>query len=315
MAARPLSPEEAARLRRRATRASVAVALTLILAKFGAWIATDSVALLTSLIDSSVDLLASAVILVGVHQAARPPDPSHRYGHGKAEPLAALAQAAFIAGSAVILAYEAISRLIRPETVERGWIGIATMLLAIALTSALVLYQHRVVRRTGSVAIGADALHYRWDIAMNAAIIVALLLADATGWPYFDPLFALGIGGFMLWGARSIAAESFGMLMDRELPQEERERIRAIVAAHPHCQGLHDLRTRRSGTGRFIEFHLELDGEMTVSAAHDVADDIEQALMEAFPDAEIMLHQEPAGLEDVRLDARIAAARGRPTGD
>lgn len=297
--------EQGARLRRLATRASVAVALVLIVAKLGGYLLTDSVSLLSSLIDSSTDLLASLVSLVGVRHALRPADLSHRYGHGKAEPLAALAQSAFVAGSAVFLTYEAINRLIHPEPVMDGMVGIAVMVLAILLTSGLVLLQAHVVRRTGSLAIGADSLHYRADLFTNLAIIAALLLTEATGWVLFDPLFALAIAAFLVYGASMIARSSLDSLMDRELSEEERSRIEAIVMAHPETRGLHDLRTRSSGSSRFIELHLELDSHLTLEQAHVFTDEVEGALARAFPDAEILIHQEPAGLEDERLDRRL----------
>ncbi|HYD98230.1 MAG TPA: cation diffusion facilitator family transporter [Alphaproteobacteria bacterium] len=305
MTARALSAEEGARLRRLATAASVSVAALLIAVKLAAWIMTDAVSLLSSLIDSSVDLMASVVTLLGVRTALKPPDRSHRYGHGKAEPLAALVQAAFILGTGVILAYEALRRLFEPQLPTEPLTGIAVMAFSIVVTLALVAFQRHVVRRTASLAIGADSLHYRGDALMNAAVIAALALTAWSGWPYFDPIFGLGIAAFLAHGARRIALDALDVLMDRELPRDDRERIRAIVLAHPGAQGLHDLRTRHGGTGAFIELHLELDGAQTLADAHHITDEIEQRLRAAFPGAEIMLHQEPHGLVDERLDHRL----------
>lgn len=300
------------RLRRIATYASVSVAITLILAKLASYIVTESVSLLSSLIDSSTDLLASLVILVGVRHAQRPPDPHHRFGHGKAESLAALAQAAFVTGSAMFLGYEALNRFINPVPLTDGWLGIAVMVLAITLTAGLVLFQRHVIRRTGSIAIGADSLHYSGDLLMNLAVIGALALTEVTGWAYFDPLFALGIAAFLVRGAIAIARRSLDVLMDRELPRSDRERIRAIVLGHPAARGMHDLRSRSSGSTVFIELHLELDSHLSLAEAHDLTDEIEQRLLEAFPGAEVLIHQEPAGLADERLDHRLArAARPR----
>lgn len=304
----PMAVSKAERLRRRATYASVVVAITLIAAKLVAYLLTGSVSLLSSLIDSTTDLLASVVTLLGVSQALKPPDPVHRYGHGKAEALAALAQSAFVTGSAVFLTIEAINRLFNPQPVADGAVGVAVMVLSIALTAVLVTYQRHVVRRTGSVAIGADRLHYSGDLLMNTAVIVALVLAPITGFTRLDPLFALGISAFLLYGAWGIAAHALDVLMDRELPQEERDRIKRIVGEHTKARGLHDLRTRSSGTGVFIELHLELDSDLPLGDAHTITDDIERRLRDAFPCAEITIHQEPAGLEDERLDNRIAAA-------
>lgn len=293
------------RLRRRATFASVAVAGLLILLKLGAYTATGSVALLSSLIDSSVDAFASIVTLVGVRYALQPPDTTHRFGHGKGEPLAAVAQALFIAGSGVLLTYQAISRIVNPEPLRQSWIGIAVMLVSILLTLALVGYQRHVIRRTGSVAIRADSLHYSGDIAMNVAVIAAILLADYTGKTVFDPLFAIGIAVFLIASAARIARRSLDMLMDRELPAEKRRRIREIVMTHPETRGVHDMRTRNAGDRYFIEFHLELDRHLTLEEAHDITDAVELEVMAAFPNSEVLIHQEPEGLEDERLDLRL----------
>ncbi|QQP88109.1 cation diffusion facilitator family transporter [Skermanella sp. TT6] len=296
------------RLRRAATYASVGVALTLIAAKLAAYLYTESVSILSSLIDSSSDLLASVVTLLGVRVALRPPDRSHRYGHGKAEPLAALAQAAFVAGSAVFLTYEAINRLFNPVAIQESSAGIAVMVFSIVLTVGLVAFQRRVIRRTGSMAIGADSLHYSGDLFMNLAVIAALVLTGMTGIPILDPLFALGIAAFLIVGAFRIAKGSLDTLMDRELPHGDRKRIREIVMAHPATRGMHDLRTRNAGITLFIELHLELDSELTLAEAHDITDEVECRLTEAFPQAEVIVHQEPFGLSDDRLDTRIAEA-------
>ncbi|BAI71634.1 cation-efflux pump [Azospirillum sp. B510] len=294
------------RLRRYATYASVSVASTLIAAKLAAYLLTESVSILSSLIDSCTDLMASVVTLLGVRHALRPADANHRFGHGKAEALAALAQAAFIAGSAVLLTVEAVRRLIRPEPIAEGTMGIAVMVLSILLTAGLITFQRRVQMATGSVAIGADRLHYSGDLLMNGAVIVAILLTEATGLTAVDPLFGIGIALFLLNGARGVGSDALDVLMDRELGGEERGRIAALALAEPGVRGLHDLRTRNAGTGCFIELHLELDGGLTLDAAHEIADRVELRLREAFANSEVMVHQEPAGLADERLDHRIA---------
>lgn len=296
----------ASRLRRIATYASVCVAVILILAKLGAYLVTGSVSILSSLIDSSVDLLASLVTVFGVAHALRPPDRSHRFGHGKAEPLAALTQAAFVAGSALFLTYEAVNRVISPQPINETTVGIGVMVLSILLTGLLVFYQRFVIRRTGSIAIGADSLHYSGDLLTNLAVIAALVLAQATGAPAWDPLFAFGIAIFLIYGAVGIARTALHDLMDRELPGEERRRIRTIVLAHEAARGMHDLRTRSAGGRIFIELHLELDSSLTLAEAHTITDEVEDRLMQAFPNAEVIVHQEPEGLDDERLDHRIA---------
>jgi ferrous-iron efflux pump FieF len=293
------------RLRRYATYASLSVATLLIAAKLTAYLLTNSVAMLSSLLDSTVDLLASLVTMLGVASALRPPDHQHRYGYGKAEPLAALTQGAFIIGSAVLLGYEALRRLLNPEPPAATMLGYSVMALAIGLTLALVAFQTYVVRRTGSMAIHADSLHYRGDLLINLAVICALALGEWTGNGLFDPLFALFIAVMLIGGAWRVARAALSVLLDRELSQADRDTIRTLVRAHPQVRGLHDLRTRSDGDKRFIEFHLELDGHLTLTAAHDIADVLEWRLKARFADAEILIHQEPAGLDDERLDRRL----------
>jgi len=297
--------EKAAQLRAWATWASMAVASTLIVAKLVAYWLTDSISLLSSLIDSSTDLMASTVAFVGVRQALRPADVDHRFGHGKAEAVAALAQAMFITGSGLFLAAEAVRRLRAPEHIDSGIVAVAVMVMSIILTLGLVVFQRHVVKITGSVAVGADHLHYSGDLLMNVAVIAAIVLTSWTGIAILDPLFGLGIAGFLLFGASRILREALDVLMDRELPPEERERIEKIIRGRNEVADVHDLRTRRSGTAEFVEFHMEVDPAMTVAAAHDIADAVEHEIAAAFPTAEIIIHQEPQGLADDRLDRRI----------
>jgi ferrous-iron efflux pump FieF len=300
------------RLRRQATNASVAVAAALAAAKLGVWLLTGSVVILSSLLDSLVDLFASLVTMASVRHAMRPPDRAHRFGHGKAEALGALAQSAFVGGSALFIVFQAIDRLVDPRPLEATSWGIAVMVASIVLTTLLVVFQRHVIRVTGSLAIGADSLHYRGDLMVNLAVIATLAAVEATGAVWVDAVVAIAIAGYLLWSAIAIARHSLDALMDRELPAEERQRIAEIVTRHAAVAGLHDLRTRSSGTTRFIELHLELDGAMTLNAAHDVTDAVEAALREAFPAAEVIVHQEPAGLDDERLDRRIAGGRRAP---
>ncbi len=298
---------EGDRLNRRAAQASIAVAALLIVAKLAAWLLTDSIVILTSLVDSGIDLVASLVTFVSVHQAAQPADRAHRYGHGKAEPLGAFAQAGFVGGSALILASEAVRRLITPQPIRQSGLGILVMLAAILLTAGLVVLQRAVVRRTGSVAIRADSLHYGGDLLMNLAVIAALVLSQATGALLIDPLVALAIVAVLIYGAARVALQALDMLMDRELPADQRAQIRALALGHPAARGVHDLRTRRAGAAVFIELHLELDGGLSLDAAHAITDEVEGRIRAAFPEADILVHQEPAGLADERLDHRIAA--------
>ncbi len=285
---------------RLATYASVSVAVVLIVAKFAAWLATDSVSLLSTLIDSLLDAGASLINLYAVRQALQPADREHRFGHGKAEPLAGLAQAAFICGSAAFLLIEAGKRFIQPRVLDNTEIGIAVMVFSIALTVALVLFQRHVVRQTGSVAISADSVHYRMDVLVNASVIVSLILVTEMGWRWADPLFATAIAGYIVWGAAVIGRQALNLLMDRELPDAERQRIRQIVLAHPGVRDMHDLRTRSSGLQLFIQLHLEMDGSITLNQAHEISDQVEAEIERAYPMAEVIIHEDPEGVDEKR---------------
>jgi ferrous-iron efflux pump FieF len=295
------------RLRRAAAGASLAMACVLIIAKFAAYMVTDSVSVMTSLMDSTFDAMASAATMISVIHAATPADENHRFGHGKLEALSALGQALFIFGSAGYLFFESVHRFIQPQKVLAAGVGIGVMLLSIVLTLGLVAFQRHVIRRTKSVAISADHLHYKGDLLMNLGVLAALLLSYYSPWPYFDPLFAAAISVSLLYNARGIAVESFGILMDRELSDEDRAKIETLVKAHPQVRAMHDLRTRYSGQQVFIEFHLELDGDLSLKKAHDVTEELELTLYKHFPKAEVLIHEEPAGIDDHRLDAAIKA--------
>jgi ferrous-iron efflux pump FieF len=285
---------------RLATYASVSVAVVLIVAKYAAWLAIDSVSLLSTLIDSLLDAGASLINLFAVRQALQPADREHRFGHGKAEALAGLAQAAFICGSAVFLLIEAVKRFIEPRVLENTETGIAVMIFSIALTVVLVLFQRYVVRQTDSVAIDADSVHYRMDLLVNASVIVSLILATKMGWRWADPLFATAIAGYIVWGAGAIGFRALNLLMDRELPDAERERIRQIVLAHPGVRDMHDLRTRSSGLQQFIQLHLEMDGALTLTRAHEISNQVEAEIERAFPKAEVIIHEDPEGVDEKR---------------
>jgi ferrous-iron efflux pump FieF len=287
-----MAPQETARLLRLATYASISVATILIVAKLIAWGLSDSVSLLATLIDSVLDALASLINLIAVRHALTPADKEHRFGHGKAEALAGLSQSMFIAGSAGFLLLEAGRRLISPIPVEAVGTGIAVMLFSIIATLLLLGFQQHVIRKTNSTAIKADALHYRTDLLVNASVIAALWLS-AQGWDGFDALFACAIGIYILYSAWGIIALSYDHLMDRELPDKQREEIKQLVLQHKSARGLHDLRSRHSGTMTFIQLHLELDDDLSLLEAHRISDEVEASLMEAFPESEIIIHIDP----------------------
>lgn len=286
------------RLMRFATYAAVGTALMLIVVKTFAFLVTNSVALLSSLMDSVLDLMASLVNLWAVSHALTPADKEHRFGHGKAEPLSGLAQSAFVAGSAVLLLFEAASRINKTDQVTSGEIGIAVMVFTIVVTLILVLFQKFVVTRTGSVAISADSLHYTGDLLLNLSVIVALVLTTYGGMTWADPVFAVGIALFLLWNASRIARQSVAVLMDQELPEDQRQDIKAVALKHPKVLDVHELRTRSSGLQTFIQMHMVLNPSLSLIEAHRIADEVEMALMADYPGADIIIHQDPEGVEE-----------------
>ncbi len=287
-----------ARLMRLATFASISVAIVLIIAKIIAALLTGSISLLSSLVDSLLDAFASLVNLFAVRHALQPADHEHRFGHGKAEPLAGLAQAAFIAGSGVFIVVEALHRLSTGRYIENTEFGVAVMVLSLVLTIILVIFQNYVVKRTGSTAIGADAIHYRTDIMLNISVIVALLASSELGIWWLDSAIAITIAFYIAYSSWNVASRSLDLLMDREFPDDEREQIKAIVWSHPDTRGLHDLRTRSSGIQPFIQFHLELEPHLSLFQAHEIADEVELLIINEFPGAEIIIHQDPVGFEE-----------------
>ena len=287
-----------ARLMRLATYASVSVAVMLITAKLIAWSLTGSVAVLSTLVDSLLDGLASIITLIAVRQALTPADREHRFGHGKAEALAAIAQSAFVTGTAIIVLFHAGNRLFQSQSVTATDVGIAVMIGSIALTLALEAFQCYVVKRTNSLAITADTLHYKGDLLINLAVLLALASSYYVDLPYIDPLVGAAIALYLLLGAWRILKGALDMLMDRELPESEREHIRAIVYQNKDVRSLHDLRTRRSGSDVFIQFHLELDPNITLMDAHLISDEVELKIRQAFDGAEVLIHQDPEGYEE-----------------
>jgi ferrous-iron efflux pump FieF len=285
-------------LNRNAARASVAVAITLLGLKLWAAYTTSSVSMLGSAADTTLDLLASLVTLYAVGFAAQPADDEHRFGHGKAEAIAALLQTALIMISALGIGYRAIEQFSQTNVPVRADIGIGTSLFALALTLGLVAYQRRVVRATGSIAIGTDQLHYQSDVLLNLAVIVALGLDIGLGLHGADSLFGLAIAAYLGWGAYRSARHAIDMLMDKEWPAERRAELIAVARANPAVLSVHDLRTRSSGTTDFIQFHIWLPPEMTVAAAHIIVDDVEARVGSAFPGSEILIHIDPEGQYD-----------------
>ncbi|MDO9986132.1 cation diffusion facilitator family transporter [Glaesserella parasuis] len=277
---------------KRAANFAVIVAATLIIAKAFAWWQTGSMAILAAMTDSLVDLFASLTNMLVLRFALQPADDDHTFGHGKAESLAALAQSAFITGSATFLLLQGIQRLTEPQLVQSSELGVAISLFSIVLTAALVWYQKKVVKLTQSPAIEADSLHYQTDLYMNAAILVAMIL-NIYGVIYADALFAIGIALYILFNAAKMCWEAVQSLLDKALPQEEVDQIWAIALQHPRIIGIHDVKTRRAGAIRFIQLHLELDDHLPLVIAHDITDSLEQKILAVFPHSEVIIHQEP----------------------
>ncbi|PAU87716.1 divalent metal cation transporter FieF [Pseudomonas sp. WN033] len=289
---RHLTTEQRARLLKLATYASVSVALLLILLKTSVWLMSGSVSLLASLIDSLMDAGASLINLFAVRYALKPADHDHRFGHGKAEALAGLAQAAFITGSAVLVLLQGIDRLLNPRVLEAAWLGVAVMLFSIIATLGLLMLQRHVIRRTGSTAIKADALHYRSDLLLNASIIAALLLAH-YGIGRADALFGLAIALYIGYGALRIGWDAIQILMDHELSDAIRAEALTLARGVPGVIGVHDLRTRQSGQQWFMQLHVELPCDLSLAQAHELGEQVRLAIMERFPQAEVLVHKDP----------------------
>lgn len=294
-----LTRETRDRLLRLATNLSVATAITLIVGKLIAWGLTGAVSILASLIDSFMDALASIVNLVAVRFAMTPADAEHRFGHGKAESLAALGQATFIGGSAVILVLHAIDRLLHPQPVVHVGVGVVVIVFATVATLGLLGVQRYVVRRTGSTAIRADALHYTTDLLVNLSILAALM-ATTLGFSRVDALLGIAIAFYVSYSAWRVGSDAVQMLMDRELPEAVHERIRQIVAAQPGVHGVHELRTRQSGADYFIQMHLEFDARMPLLEAHAIGDEVEREIRREYPQADVLIHHDPVGLAGER---------------
>ena len=282
----------------KAALASVAMALFLLALKgFAAW-RTGSVAMLGSLADTALDLLASLVTLYGVRLAATPADHDHRFGHGKAEALAALFQVALITASAAGIAWRAVMALGADNPTSDAEFGIGVSVIAILATIVLLAYQRSVIRRTGSVAILADNVHYQSDVLLNGSVIIAMVLDQYFGWHGADPVFGIAIAVWLAWGAFQASSTAIDQLMDKEWSDDQRAAFLDVAARQPGLKGIHDFRTRRSGSHDFAQFHMEVARDLTVAAAHDIVEGVERALRRAFPKVEVLIHLDPEGHVD-----------------
>jgi ferrous-iron efflux pump FieF len=306
----PATSAEHARLTSSAAIVSLAVAVTLIVLKTWAWLVSGSVAMLASLADSALDLAASLVTYFAVRYAAAPPDREHRFGHGKAEAFAGLLQGGLVAVSGVIIAIEAVPRFFAPAVLTHGVESIAVMLISIALTAGLVAYQTRAVRRTGSVATRADRLHYAGDLAANAVVLAGIGAGVYLSVGWADPAAALLVAGWLVYGSLKVAREAADHLLDREVADDVRARIRALAEDDKRILRVHELRTRTSGPYLHIQFHAELDPNLSLEAAHRIVVDAENRIRAEFPTADIIIHPDPKGRAEPHGHEHFERARG-----
>lgn len=288
------TPAALARLMRMASYASVGVALVLLLAKLVAWWKTDSLSMLSSFTDSVFDVLMSVVNMLAVRYALKPADDDHRYGHSSIEDIAGLAQCAFIFAAMAMIVLQSIERLANPHaTLENPLLGISVSLFGMGLTTALVLFQTYVTRRTKSLVIAADRLHYASDILFNLGVLSAFVLSSWAGLAWADAAIAILIAAVVLWGNRSIGIRAFNNLMDHEMPADEKASILALVASIPDIRGHHNLKTRYSGTQAYIQLHIELNAALNFRDAHAIAERLEDAVIALFPGADVIVHTDP----------------------
>ena len=295
---------DSASLNRSAAMASIAVALLLVALKAWAAWSTGSTAMLGSLADTVLDLVASMATLAGVWVAAQPADQQHRFGHGKAEALAAMFQVVLISISALTLAFRAVEQFLAGARTEAASEGIAVSAIAMGATLALLAWQRHVIRKTGSLAISTDHVHYQSDLLLNLAVIAALALDQYVGIAGSDPVFGLLIAGWLGWGAWGASQAAIEQLMDKEWPEDKRRQFVKVMARHPELRGVHDLRTRTSGNRDFVQFHVWVDPDLTVREAHRVMDEIELKLLAEFPGVEILIHPDPEGHVDTGIGAK-----------
>lgn len=305
MSSTPLNKQTADILKHRAAVASISLAFLLSGLKLFATIASGSLAVFSSMIDSVSDVLGSAITFVAIKYSTRPATDDHRYGYGKAEAVSALIQAFFVAGSGLFVLYDAFMRFFHPRVLNETPLAIAIMLFSLVATLILIVYQKHVAKLTQSQAINADSAHYVVDILTNSSIIISLTVVKFFEIYWFDTLTALVIAIYLLFNAYQLVIEAFDILLDRELSDEIRKNINAIITKHDFVKGCHDIRTHSLGNEYMIEIHLELDGRLSLYEAHQFSDKVEAALIKEYPNAQIIIHQDPAGINEDRLDSKL----------
>lgn len=296
------SIEKNNRLKKYAAISSVSLAFLLIVLKFAAFLKTDSLAVFSSLVDSFTDLLASVISFAAIYFATKPATQSHRYGYGKSEALSALLQAVFVAASGVFVIFDGINRLIHPIEIAHTTLGIGIMVFSILATALLVSFQAFVAKKTNSLAIKADMAHYTVDFLTNSSVVFSLLIVHFFNFIYFDVLTALFISCYLLYNAYTLAKESIEQITDKELDSDIKEQIKNIVKNSKEIHGMHDFRTRSLGDVFYFEFHIELDGSMSLHRAHELTETVEQQILAVYPHSQILIHQDPVGVKENRLD-------------
>ena len=302
----PLDRKRADQLKHHAAIASISLALLLSFLKLFAALASGSLAVLSSMIDSLSDVLGSGITFIAIRYSMRPASDLHRYGYGKAEAVSALIQAVFIAGSGLYVIYDAVIRFLSPRALDETPLAIAIMLFSLLATLVLIAYQKHIATLTNSQAIRADSAHYVVDILTNLSIILSLTIVKFWEIYWFDTLTAFLIAAYLLFNAYNLAKDSFKVLLDHELDESIRQHIQQLIAQHSFVKGFHDIRTRSSGNDYMIEIHLELDGRLSLYEAHQLSDQVENVIIKAYPNAQVIIHQDPAGIVEKRLDNKLA---------
>ncbi|OUS07575.1 cation-efflux pump [Rhodobacterales bacterium 52_120_T64] len=285
------------RLNLTAGGASVLVAILLVALKLWALSETGSLSIAASLTDSALDLIVSLTGVMAIIYAARPADEDHAFGHSSAEDLAALAQAILVTVSGLVIGWSAIERLLSdtPAPLAAEGRGILVMFTSVVITGALVLWQRHVARRTGSKVVAADSLHYLSDLLPNFGAIAALAASSAFGMTSVDSIIALAAALFLLFSAWRIGGNAFDALMDRRADPVSIAKVENIVASWPNVLGYHDLKTRTAGNRIFVQVHIELDGDQTLEQAHGVSAGLKREILRIMPNADVIIHKDPAG--------------------
>ncbi len=301
----PLTTEQANRLKKAAAGSSILLAISLCILKSLGVYYTDSLAVLSSMIDSLSDILASLVTFFAIKISVKPASSNYRYGYGKAEALSSLFQALFIAASGIFVLYDGIMRLFHPVDLHQTGIGLWIMVISLVLTLILVAFQQYVAKLTKSQAIYADSLHYSVDILTNSSIIISLLVIHFWQINWIDTIMAIGISVYLISNAYTLSREACDLLLDKELDSSIRDDIFSLVAKHPLSPKIHDLRTRNLGGVYMFEFHIELDGNLDLYTAHRYTDEVENLIRQKYPEAQIIIHQDPTGVREERLDNKL----------